>query len=162
MQRIWRRIGAFAAAETLLFGSVFCSNAEEVIPSGYHIYDIQEDQSTDTWYSAARGVYLYSGISKLLKDSEPGYAICSGTTTAHRECDRVYVRIYLDQSDTGTEGWGTIDYWTGITYEDTVAMTDSDSYPITRNKYYRVKGIHSVIKDDTVETTTTCTNALRF
>ncbi len=162
MQKIWRRIGTFTLAGMLLFGSVFCVNAEEVAPAGYHVYDVQENQTTDTWYGIARGVYLYSGITKLMKDSKPGYAICSGTTTAHRECDRVFVRIYLDQSDTGTEGWGTIDYWTGITYDDTVAMVDSDSYPITRGKYYSVKGSHSVIKDDTVEATVTCTNALYF
>lgn len=162
MQRVWRRIGTFVLAGTLSFGSVCCVNAEEITPAGYHIYDVQEDQTTDTWYTVARGVYLYSGISKLMKDSEPGYAICSGTTTAHRESDRVYVRIYLDQSDTGTDGWGTIDYWTGITYDGTIATTDSDSYPVARDKYYRVKGSHSVIKDDTVEATTTCTDALYF
>lgn len=162
MQKIWRKIGTSAIAGTLLIGNIFCVNAEEFTPAGYHVYDVQENQATDTWYGIERGVYLYSGISKLMKDNKPGYAICSGTTTAHRECDRVYVRIYLDQSETGTDSWETIDYWTGITYDGSVAMTDSDSYPVTKDKYYRVEGSHSVIKDDTVEATVTCTNALYF
>lgn len=167
MKKIWRRIGTFTLAGTLLLGNILGVNAEEtipeeIIPAGYHVYDVQADQVTDTWYGIARGDFLNGGIAKLLKDSKPGYAICSGTTMAHVDCDRVYVRIYLDQSDTGTDGWGTIDYWTGITYDDSVAMTDSDSYPVTRGKYYRVKGAHSVIIDDTVEATTTCTDALYF
>lgn len=167
MQGVRRKISTFALTGTLLFSCVLGVNAEEMIPTetmpaGYHVYDVQANQATDTWYGIARGDYLNSGVSKLLKDTKPGYAICSGTTLAHRECDRVYVRIYLDQSDTGTDGWGTIDYWTGITYDGTMATTDSDSYPVTRGKYYRVKGSHSAIKDDTVEATVTCTNALYF
>lgn len=156
----------FALTGVLLFGNMFCVHAqetdpEETEPAGYHVYDVQEDQVTDAWYGVARGDYLHAGISKLLK-GDPGYAICSGTTLAHRDCDRVYVRIYLDQSDTGTGDWGTIDYWTGITYDDSVAMTDSGSYKITRGKYYSVKGSHSIIKDDIVEATVTCTDALHF
>lgn len=167
MQEIWRRVGTFTVAGALLLGNVLGVSAEgtiseEIIPAGYHVYEVQENQVTDTWYGIARGDILNGGIAKLLKDSEPGYAICSGTTMAHVDCDRVYVRIYLDQSDTGTGGWETLDYWTGITYDGSIATTDSDSYPVTRNKYYRVEGSHSVIKDDTVEATVTCTDALRF
>lgn len=161
MKMIWKRLSTFTLASTLLFVSSFSAKAEEATPAGYHVYDVQENEATDTWYGIARGQYLYSSISKLIKD-DPEHAICSGTTMAHRDCDRVYVRIYLDQSDTGTGDWGTIDYWTGITYDDSSATTDSDSYPVTRGKYYSVKGIHSVIKDDTVEATSTCTDALYF
>ena len=167
MQKIWCRVGAFTLSGALLLGNVFGVSAEEtipveIIPAGYHVYDVQENQVTDTWYGIARGDFLNGGIAKLLKDSDPGYAICSGTTMAHVDCDRVYVRIFLDQSNTGTEGWGTIDYWTDIEYDGSLATVCSDSYPVTRDKYYSVKGIHSVIKDDTVEATTTCTNALYF
>lgn len=162
MQKIWKRLGAFALTGTMLAGSSFSVRAEEITPAGYHVYDVQEGEVADTWYGIARGNFLNSGIAKLLKDVKPGYAICSGTTTTHVDCDRVYVRIYLDQSDTGTSGWETVEYWTGITYDGSIATTDSDSYPVTRNKYYRVEGSHSAIKDDTVEATVTCTDALRF
>ncbi len=162
MQKIWKRLGAFALTGTMLAGSSFSVRAEEITPAGYHVYDVQENEVTDIWYGIARGNFLNSGIAKLLKDTEPGYAICSGTTTAHVDCDRVYVRIYLDQSDTGRDGWGTIDYWTDIEYDGSLATVCSDSYPITRGKYYSVKGSHSVIKDDTVEATVTCTDALHF
>lgn len=167
MPKVRKKISTFALAGTLLFGCALGVNAEEMIspetiPAGYHVYDVQDDQATDTWYGIARGDYLNSGVAKLLKDSKPGYAICSGTTMAHRDCDRIYVRIYLDQSDTGTDGWGTIDYWTDIEYDGSLATVCSDSYPVTRDKYYSVKGSHSVIKDDIVEATLTCTDALYF
>ncbi len=166
MQGSWRKISIWALTGVLLFANVFCVHAQEDVPgetepAGYHVYDVQEDQATDAWYGVARGDYLHAGISKILKD-KPGYVICSGTTLAHRDGDRVYVRIYLDQSDNGTDGWGTIDYWTGIEYDGSIATVCSDSYKITRGKYYRVKGSHSVIKDDIVEATVTCTDALHF
>lgn len=166
MQSIWKKISMSILVGTLVFSNFLCVHAEETVldddvSAGYHVYDVQEDQVTDTWYGIARGDYLQSGIAKLMKDGK-GYAICSGTTMAHKECDRVYVRIYLDQSDTGTGNWGTIDYWTGIAYDNSVAITDSGSYKITRGKYYSVKGSHSVIKDDIVEATVTCTDALHF
>lgn len=152
---------AFALAAVLVLCSGLTVFAEENTPAGYHVYDVQEDEATDTWYGIARGSYLQAGISKL-KHSKTSYAICSGTTFAHRDCDELYVRIYLDESDTGTDGWGTIDYWTGRAYENSYVMVDSDDYRITRDKYYRVKGVHSVFEGDVVETTTTCTDALFF
>lgn len=166
MSKIWRKIGTFMVAGILLCQSALRvsadeADAEEVTPAGYHVYDVQEDQSIDHWYGIARGDILQSGLSKLLKDGT-GYVICSGNTMAHRDCDRVYVRIYLDQSDTGTDGWGTIDYWTGIDYDNSFVTVCSDSYPITRDKYYSVKGAHSAMDGEIAEATTTCTNALYF
>lgn len=166
MQGVWKKIGMSVLAGALVLGNILSVYAEEPVSeeaasAGYHVYDVQEDQVTDTWYGVARGDFLQSGISKLMKDGK-GYAVCSGTTMAHKDCDRVYVRIYLDQSDTGTGDWGTIDYWTGIEYDSALATVCSGSYRITRGKYYSVKGSHSVIKEDTVEATTTCTDALHF
>lgn len=158
---IWKRAGTCAVAGMLLCGSSLTAMAEEVEPAGYHVYDVQEDEATDTWYGTARGAYLHSGISKLKEDSSAGYVLCSGHTFAHRDCDRVYVRIYLDQSDTAASGsWGTIDYWTGEVFEDSLASAASGSYKVTKDQYYRVTGVHSVTEGETTETTGTCTDAL--
>lgn len=54
--------------------------AEEYEPAGYHVYDVQEEEATDTWYGIARGDYLQAGISKVKKGSKSGYAVASGTT----------------------------------------------------------------------------------
>ena len=145
-----------------LLGSCLVVQAEELEPAGYHVYDVQENEASDTWYGISRGSYLQAGISKIKVGSSPQYAICSGTTFAHRPCDRVYVRIYLDQSDNGSSGWWTVNYWTDITYNNSTATARSGEYEITRDKYYSVQGSHSVTQGDTVEMTTTCTDALYF
>lgn len=159
--RRWKAKSMFALVGLMLFGSslTVCAEAEE--PAGYHVYETQEDEASDTWYGTARGAYLQAAVSKLAH-GKTGYAVCSGTTFAHRDCEELYVRIYLDQSDIGTGDWGTIDYWTGRSYNDGTATVSSGSYKIARDKYYSVRGIHSVFEGDIVETTTTCTNALYF
>ena len=161
MVRKWKSRCALGMIGALLLGSCLTVSAEEVSPAGYHVYDVQEDEASDTWYGVARGSYLQAAVSKL-RHGKTGYALCSGTTFSHIDCDELYVRIYLDQSDNGEDGWGTIDYWTGRSYNSSVATTESGSYRITRDKYYRVKGGHSVFQGDIVETTTTCTDALYF
>lgn len=151
----------FLLVGIILLGSSLTVCAEEITPAGYHVYDVQENEVTDTWYGIARGDYLRSGSSKLTEDSK-GYARCSGTTYAHRDSDRVYVSIFLDQSDNGVDGWGTIDYWTNEALNDSTVSVKSGVYKVERNKYYRVKGGHSVTQGGKVEETTTCTDALRF
>lgn len=158
---ILKRAGTCAFAGMLLCGSSLTAMAEEVEPAGYHVYDVQEGEVSDTWYGIARGAYLHSGISKLKEDSSVGHVACSGHTVAQRDCDRVYVRIYLDQSDTAASGtWGTIDYWTGEDFETALVSASSGVYKVDRDQYYRVTGAHSVTEGETTETTMTCTDAL--
>lgn len=157
-----RKIAVVFMMSMALMGSCLNVSAEEIKPAGYHVYEIQDDQVSDTWYGIARGDYLQGAIAKLTKGSAAKYAICSGTTLAHRPCDRVYTRIYLDQSDNGSSGWWTVNYWTAITYDNSTSNAKSGEYEITRDQYYSVQGVHSVTEGDIVETTTTCTNALYF
>ena len=151
----------FALTGLLFFGIKNTAYAEEVTTAGYHVYDVQDTKVSDTWYGIGRGNYLQAGISELTHGKK-GYALCDGYTLAHFDCDRVYLRIYLDESDNGTDGWGTVDYWTGIAYNDAVATMECDPYKITSGKYYRAKGVHSVTQDGYTETTGTCTDALLF
>lgn len=157
----WKRRGALVMSGLLLSCSALTVCAEEVTPAGYHVYDVQETEVSDTWYGVSRGMYLMTGISKLIEDA-PGYALCDGYTLAKMDCDRVYVRIYLDQSDDGEKLWHTLDYWTGIVENGSFATTESGSYQVTRDKYYRATGAHSVTQDGFTESTMTCTNALYF
>lgn len=167
MSMRWKAGSAFALAGVLFLSSSFMVCAEETEPAGYHVYETTEDEATDTWYGISRGAYLKAGIAKLKEGDSPKYAICGGHTLAHMECDRVYVRVYLDESDNGYDQWGTLDYWTGEAFDASMVSVTSEPYKITLGKYYRVKGIHSVTKDledsaNTTEATTTCTNALLF
>ena len=159
--RRWKAKSIFALVGLMSFGSSLTAFAEAEEPAGYHVYETQEDEASDTWYGIARGDYLQAAVAKLTH-GKTGYAICSGITYAHRDSEELYVRIYLDQSDNGKNGWGTIDYWTGRAYNAGFATVSSGSYKITRDKYYSVKGVHSVFEGNIFETTTTCTDALYF
>lgn len=162
MEGNWKRKGAFLLAGMLLLGGSLTVCAEEETPAGYHVYDVQEEEASDTWYGIARGTYLESGVSKV-KQGSTGHALASGTTFAHySDSDRVYVRIYLDESSSGTGSWETLDYWTGITNNASSASAESGSYKITSGKYYRVRGAHSVTEGSKTETTTTCTDAIKI
>lgn len=158
----YKKIGIIIAMCTMFLGSSLSVSAEEIEPAGYHVYDIQEEQASDIWYGTARGTYLRAAVSKILKGSTAKYVSCSGTTFAHQASDRVFVRIYLDQSDNGTDGWWTVNYWTGESHNNSTAHVSTVDYQITRDKYYRVKGSHSVTEGETTEVTTTCTDALYF
>lgn len=157
----WKRRSALVLTGIMLLGSCFTVHAEETEPAGYHVYEVQEDEVSDNWYGIARGSYLQAGITKLLKD-DSSHAISSGHTFAHRNCDRVYVRVYLDKSSIGTGGWGNVNYWTGEAFGNSMVSASSGSYKITRKNYYRVQGAHSATVNGFTETTTTCTNALYF
>ena len=160
-----KRTALLAVAGILTLGSSLPAMAadEEVIePAGYHVYDSTEDSETDTWYGIARGTYLKSGDSSITK-KDSTHALCTGNTLAHIKADKVYVRVYLDKSDSGKSGtWGTVNYWTGRASNASMATVSSGSYSVTKNKYYRVKGAHSVTEGSTTEATDTCTNSLLF
>lgn len=157
----WKTGSAIILAVMMLLGSSFAVCAEETEPAGYHVYDVQENEVTDSWYGIARGAYLRAGITKL-SEEDSSHVRCSGNTLAHTSYDRVYVRVYLDQSDTGTGGWTTLDYWTGEEFDASTAHASSGPYKITKGKYYRARGVHSVTQDGYTETTDTCTDALKF
>lgn len=161
MKHAVRSAGTLLLMGTLMMGTGFAACAEEVVePAGYHVYENTDDYASDTWYGIARGTYLKSGTCSLTK-KDSTHVIAAGSTTAHSKCNRVYVRIYLDQSDTGKAGtWGTLDYWTGTATNASVATASSGSYKVTTNKYYRVTGTHSATKGTVTESTTSCTDAM--
>ena len=146
----------------MFLGSSLNVSAEKTEPAGYHVYDVQEDQASDNWYGISRGTYLRAAVAKIVKGSAAKYASCSGTTFAHQDCDRVFVRVYLDQSTNGTDGCWTVNYWTGEDHNTSMVHTSVIDYEIARDKYYRAQGSHSVTEGETTEVTTTCTNALYF
>ena len=160
-----KRTALLAVMGILTLGSSLPAMAadEEVIePAGYHVYDSTEDSETDTWYGIARGTYLKSGDSSITK-KDSTHALCTGNTAAHIKADKVYVRVYLDKSDSGKSGtWGTVNYWTGRASIASLATVSSGSYSVSKNMYYRVKGAHSVTEGSTTEATDTCTDAILF
>ena len=164
MKHAVKSAGTLLLMGTLMMGTGFavCAEEEVVEPAGYHVYENTDDYASDTWYGIARGTYLKSGTCSLTK-KDSTHAIAAGSTTAHSKCDKVYVRVYLDESSTGKSGsWGTVDYWTGTAYNATYATVTGDPYKITKNKYYRATGAHSATKGTTTEATDSTTSALLF
>ena len=158
-----KRTALLAVAGILTLGSslpVLAADEEIIEPAGYHVYDSTEDSETDTWYGIARGTYLKSGESSITK-VDSTHIISSGKTLGQVKADKVYVRVYLDKSDTGKSGtWGTVNYWTGTATNASVASVSSGSYKVTKNKYYRTTGAHSVTESGVTEATDTTTNSL--
>ena len=158
-----KRTALLAVAGILTLGSSFpvlAADEDIIEPAGYHVYDSTEDSETDTWYGIARGTYLKSGESSITK-VDSTHVISSGKTLRHVKADKVYVRVYLDKSDTGKSGtWGTVNYWTGTATNASVASVSSGSYKVTKNKYYRTTGAHSVTESGVTEATDTTTNSL--
>lgn len=157
----WRRGGALALSGLLLSCGGLTVRAEETAPAGFHVYDVQETEVSDTWYAAARSSYLLAGIIKITQ-GDTGYALGEGHTLAQLDCDRVYACIALDQSDDGRTGWRTLDLWTNEEENSSMVTVVSGPYKITRDKYYRVTGAHSVTENGYTEATVTCTDAIFF
>lgn len=73
----WKKRGAVILAGILLLGSSLPVCAEETEPAGYHVYEVQENEASDTWYGIARGDYLQSGNSSITK-KDSTHAVASG------------------------------------------------------------------------------------
>lgn len=160
MMHYWKRNSALILAGVLLLGSCLSVSAEETNPAGYHVYEVEEDYASDTWYGIARGDHLSTVNCKITKVDSTHVRV-SGSTYAHHTCDDVRVRVYLDKSS-DAKNWNTLDYWTGITTNGTSASVQSEDYKVSTGYYYCARGSHSVTKGDDTETTYTGTNALKL
>lgn len=156
----WKRYGALILSGALAMGSCLSVSAEENAPAGYHVYETEEDYSSDTWYGIARGDHL-STVNCSITKVDSTHVKVSGNTYAHHTCNRVYVRVYLDQS-TDAKNWSTLDYWTTINENATTAHVESESYKVPTGYYYCAQGAHSVTKGSVTEATDTGTNAIKL
>ena len=103
---IYKKVAITAIMCVTFFASGLSVSAEDIEPAGFHVYDVQEDQASDNWYGISRGTYLRAAVAKIVKGSAAKYASCSGTTFAHQDCDRVFVRIYLEISGRQRKHYG--------------------------------------------------------
>lgn len=138
--------GGLGAAGTIT------SHAEDM--PGYHEYVNTEDEAIDTWYGIARGTYLRDGTSGI-KRAGSGLISVSGTTTAYSKCDRVKVGLYLDESSDGGSHFGNIASYHFKEENTTSCHGSKANISVTKGYRYRVRGVHSVTKGSTIETTDT-------
>ncbi|MGN8801049.1 DUF6147 family protein [Candidatus Merdisoma sp. HCP28S3_D10] len=151
-----KRIAMIAVGLMLTGGlgnvSTITSHAEKV--PGYHEYVNNEDEAIDTWYGIARGTYLRDGTTGIRRAGTCLVNI-SGTTTAHSKCDYVKVGIYLDESSDGGSHFGNIAKYHFQEQQTTSCHGSKANISVTKGYKYRVRGVHSVVKGSTVETTDT-------
>lgn len=136
------------------------SQAEEITPPGYHIYTTTEDEVIDTWYGIARGAYLESGTVGLV-DAGKGKVNVSGTTNAHSVCDKVKAAVYLDESENGRSGYGTIGIYHYEAKNASYCHGSEYHVSVTSDWWYMVRGVHTVVEGSTIETTDTQTYAMQ-
>ena len=131
-------------------------SAEEI--AGYHERTMNEEETTDTWYSVGRGVYLAFGTAKVMRDGKAKVNI-SGSTNAHRICEELSLALYLDES-TDNQSYGTIGVYHYSDKNDASVSGYETGLRVTSGYYYRARGVHSVYHGGTRETTDTCTDAI--
>ena len=136
------------------------SQAEEIVPAGYHVYTTTEDEVIDSWYGIARGTYLESGTVGLV-DAGKGKVNVSGGTDARSVCDKVKAAVYLDESTSGTSGYGTIGSYYYSESNSTSCYGSESNISVTSGWWYMVRGVHSVTEGSTIETTYTQTYAMQ-
>ncbi len=133
--------------------------AEQIWPAGYHEYITTEDEAIDHWYGVARGTYLKEGICGIKRAGTAKVSI-SGTTTAHRICDKVKVGVYLNESSNGGSSYGTVASYYFSENNTSSCYGNKIDIPVTLGwKYYASAG-HSVTKGSVTEMMDTRTDAL--
>ncbi len=128
--------------------------------AGYHEYVTTEDEAIDHWYGVARGTYLKEGICTIKRDGTAKVA-ASGTTTAHSVCDSVKVAVYLDESSNGGSKFGTIGTYHFEEKNTSSCYGSKSGISVTSGYHYRARGVHSVKKGSTQETTSTCSPTIK-
>ncbi len=129
-------------------------SAEELVVPGYHEYKEADDEKIDHWYGVSRGTYLKDGTCGI-KRGGTGKVSVSGTTTAHRVCDKVRVSVYLDESSDGGSTYGQIGSYYFSEENTTSCHGSKIDISVTSSRTYRARGGHSVTKGSTTESTDT-------
>lgn len=78
-----------------------------------------------------------------------GYVEVISNTVAHADCDRIKMKVYLDQYDEATDTWKNIKTFNyDVSSEDVGgglhALNESEKVKVTKGKYYRARGSHYV------------------
>lgn len=126
--------------------------------AGYHERTTTETEAVDNWYSVERGAYLSFCTSKIV-DAGKAKVTISGSTSSKSICDELRLTLYLDESRNNSN-YGTIGVYRYKRENDAIVSGGESSISVTSGYYYRARGVHSVEKGDTLETTDSCTGAL--
>lgn len=144
----------------LLFASITVHAADEnlgQVVDGSALTELTEVSGNIWENDMLRGQYLGTGSATLTNCGNHVLNVW-GYTTCNRTSDEVKVTLHLQRYINGS--------WSNVTTLDTkVAYNDhyvsnSRDVTVTGGYYYRIKGTHTAIKGDVVESTSSATDGM--
>ena len=100
----------------------------------------QQEESTGSYMSKARGIYMLQGDCSISKAGRHRIYV-AGSTTANMVVPRIRVVMYVEEYIAEDDAWSQIDSW-DVTDTDTYYISTSKSIVVTGGTYYRVGAEH--------------------
>ncbi|MCD7833423.1 MAG: DUF6147 family protein [Lachnospiraceae bacterium] len=141
----------------MICGTLHVSAADELLGT---VVDgsllTEETEVTTTVYPKARWSYLSDGTGTMTVTGTRTVRL-SGSTTAWKSVDLIYVNMYLQRLVNGT--WCTYYIGTRVTKYDAyfVSVTET-GISVEGGYYYRAIGTHVINQDGTIESVSSYTN----
>ena len=148
----------------MLFVSCFSVNAsaeEAIYPKVTHSYTTTDDFASDEWSVDQRGAYLLNGRSSISRTDSTHISI-SGNTNATQTCDKVRLTLYVERSTSYATGYSTYKSYSYSADNAYQLGKEISNIKVDRGYYYRVKGVHSVTENGTIETTDSVTDPIDY
>ncbi len=114
-----------------------------------------EESAEAVWQNVARGSLLDQGIAKITNVGNRTVNIY-GATLAYKTCDKLIVKLTLQQYDGGWVNYATY----GDTATNAASMSRSYNVKVKGGYYYRVKGACVAMKGSTSESQGPITNGI--
>lgn len=116
------------------------------------------DSVSDIRYKRVRNGHLNYGYVELQKVS-PTRAGIIATTQAHHICPEIHMDIYVDKFDVNTQTWNQWRYWEYST-NSSQHLTKNMEIIVPSGYYYSVRGYHTCIHGNVMESAETMTDGL--
>lgn len=116
------------------------------------------DSVSDIRYRFVRNGHLNYGYVELQKVSSTRAGIIA-TTQAHHICPQIHMDIYVDIYNTDTGTWSQWRYWEYST-TNSQHLTKNMEIIVPSGNYFSVRGYHSCIHGNVMETAETMTDGL--
>lgn len=127
-----------------------------------------ETSASDSINGYARGTLLSTSTTEITNEQD-GTLYIEISTYANRYVDKIYHTVFLDRWDADKNDWVLVDYWEFEKNKSEVTggklSSFSSSFTVSGcqvNKYYRVRGLHAVEYNGSIESASTETNGVKL
>ncbi|MDD3403876.1 MAG: DUF6147 family protein [Hespellia sp.] len=139
-----KRILSVLCAVVMMMGIAAVSTVESHAAEGDRCVDgsylTQKEESTGSYISKARGVYMMGGDCSISKAGRHRIYV-TGSTTANTFVPRIGVTMYVEEYIAEDDGWSQIDSW-DVTDTNKYYISTSKSIVVDGGTYYRVYADH--------------------